>query len=965
MFSPEEATSQSIKHIVCSQFAFNIYKELLNITIPETTNDHINYSRIYKGKPEVIAYSEKTVGKNIKMFLKFKDNKKGFSNLPIESIIPDLQIGDLLTYQNSNGGGHTIMVYDLIKDEKGNVKDANIIESTVGIGKAYINSKICNGIKGSPFTSSNHYLYLNKKNNNEIGEEGREEGSLGIKSLLSYRQWKVMNNLNYSILRFIHNVSNTAVLKYTEDINNNNKAIILSEKNMDRKKFPHLYIEKTFDRFNDTYVKEGETITFKIKVKNAGKSNYKQDLTIVENISPKVEYLKYSASKASISFKYRSSGQIEWNLGKLKPGEEIIIHYTVRLISGDFYESSGKVGNIPSSKTINITTGNNLGKSEQNYIKEKYEFLKDKFDGSELLNEIYKEAFDIDIKLNEFNISKLINNIRINSNSNTSIKLFKDSALYKSILNKYWSGLAKNSNLGIDNYDLKIFGPYENPERRQDFIYPETLKTGDILFYENYNDIKYNETKNDKLNITNEYGEYWYIYIENIGFVGKNYGKDGKHGRNEFSPKYYEENKLTLFYEYDHPDDEILKTGNLQTLFGKDYYVILRPSLQFNCSIKCKEGMFLNNEKKCLKCPAGQYSNKGDNSCIKCNSGFYSDKEGSSHCIKCPANYYSSEGEYKCTACPKGSYSSAGSSSCKQCPGGQYLYKGKCEKCNAGKTSNPGAIKCINCPAGTYSNKEGSIECKKCKAGTYSKTGYKQCINCQANYYSSEGAISCKPCPKGSYSSEGSSSCQQCPAGQYLYKGKCEKCNAGKTSNPGAFKCFNCPAGTFSKDPGSPICTKCAAGTYSEEGAKSCITCPKGSYSQEGSSSCQQCPAGQYLYKGKCEKCNAGKYSNPGAIKCINCPAGTYSNKGSGICYKCLAGFYSNEGSSVCKKCPSGTYSKSWSIKCIKCAAGYYSSDGASFCKICPAGKYSSAGSKSCLTCPKGKTSKPGASYCR
>ena len=678
LFSPEEATSQSIKHIVCSQFAFNIYKELLNITIPETTNDHINYSRIYKGKPEVIAYSEKTVGKNIKMFLKFKDNKKGFSNLPIESIIPDLQIGDLLTYQNSNGGGHTIMVYDLIKDEKGNVKDANIIESTVGIGKAYINSKICNGIKGSPFTSSNHYLYLNKKNNNEIGEEGREEGSLGIKSLLSYRQWKVMNNLNYSILRFIHNVSNTAVLKYTEDINNNNKAIILSEKNMDRKKFPHLYIEKTFDRFNDTYVKEGETIIFKIKVKNAGKSNYKQDLTIVENISPKVEYLKYSASKASISFNYSSSGQIEWNLGKLKPGEEIIIHYTVRLISGDFYESSGKVGNIPSSKTINITTGNNLGKSEQDYIKEKYEFLKEKFNGSELLNEIYKEAFDIDIKLNEFNISKLINNIRINSNSNTSIKLFKDSALYKSILNKYWSGLAKNSNLGIDNYDLKIFGPYENPERRQDFIYPETLKTGDILFYENYNDIKYNETKNDKLNITNEYGEYWYIYIENIGFVGKNYGKDGKHGRNEFSPKYYEENKLTLFYEYDHPDDEILKTGNLQTLFGKDYYVILRPSLQFNCSIKCKEGMFLNNEKKCLKCPAGQYSNKGDNSCIKCNSGFYSDKEGSSHCIKCPANYYSSEGEYKCTACPIGSYSSEGSSSCKQCPGGQYLYKGKC-----------------------------------------------------------------------------------------------------------------------------------------------------------------------------------------------------------------------------------------------------------------------------------------------
>ena len=55
------------------------------------------------------------------MFLNFKDNKTSVSNLPIESIIPKLQIGDVLTFQNSNGGGHTIMVYYLIKKKKGNV----------------------------------------------------------------------------------------------------------------------------------------------------------------------------------------------------------------------------------------------------------------------------------------------------------------------------------------------------------------------------------------------------------------------------------------------------------------------------------------------------------------------------------------------------------------------------------------------------------------------------------------------------------------------------------------------------------------------------------------------------------------------------------------------------------------------------------------------------------------------------
>ena len=234
-FSPEEATSQNIRHIVCSQFVFNIYKEVLDIgiEIPDTTNSHINYSQTYKEEPEVIAYSKKIDEKNITMF--FKGNKTGVRNLSIKSIISKLQIGDLLTFQNFNGGGHTIMIYDIIKDKEGNVTDAYIIESTVGIGKAYINSKICNGIRGSSFTSSNHYLYFNKKNNTEIGEEGLEEGSIGIRSLLSDEKWKVMNNRSYAILRFIHNESNTAYIKYRNDSININEKVLLSAKNMDRK----------------------------------------------------------------------------------------------------------------------------------------------------------------------------------------------------------------------------------------------------------------------------------------------------------------------------------------------------------------------------------------------------------------------------------------------------------------------------------------------------------------------------------------------------------------------------------------------------------------------------------------------------------------------------------------------------------------------------------------------------------
>ena len=72
LFSPEEATSQNIKYSVCSQLAFNIYQEVLNITIPDTTNSHIEYSQKYKGKPEVLAYSKPIGEKKYKNVFEFQ-----------------------------------------------------------------------------------------------------------------------------------------------------------------------------------------------------------------------------------------------------------------------------------------------------------------------------------------------------------------------------------------------------------------------------------------------------------------------------------------------------------------------------------------------------------------------------------------------------------------------------------------------------------------------------------------------------------------------------------------------------------------------------------------------------------------------------------------------------------------------------------------------------------------------------
>ena len=571
-FPPEEATSQSRRFLVCSAFVKAVYQELLNITLPPFTSSLLNYSRTNQGSPEVIAYSAVNGNNDHNMTLYSPDENKykTIINPSVQDIMDFLEIGDILTYT----GGHTFLVYDILRDSKGKATEAIIIEATGG--KSYVNSKI-----SRDYTS--HYLYLNKKFNSDF-EEGLEEGSVGLNNFSTYEQWTRINRTKsrikeYSILRFIHKNSNEdAILKYksaySDELKNNDK-IILSSKNNYRTKFKHLYIEKTVDKFNGNVVELGEILTYTIRVKNFDKNNYIDNLIITENHSSNVIFRSYSTQNSSILYEYNlEKKEITWDIGKLKSKEEIIINYSVNVTNGEdgeIIESIGRVGNIDSS-TIRNVIGKNLDINQQELIKKAYEKNKNsKYDGKDLINHIYEDAFGIDTDIDVFDIDQLIINSKINSDSYKTLYLNKKHPFYKTILNKYWSSMVKTNNGDIDIYDLKLFRSYSDPERRQDFIYSEIFKTGDILIYINNNDFI-----NSKEKITNENGEYSYIYIEGKGFVGVN------KGRNEFNAKYYSDNNLDLFKGDKITDSQTLEIGNLQTLFGKDYYVIIRPSLRFN-----------------------------------------------------------------------------------------------------------------------------------------------------------------------------------------------------------------------------------------------------------------------------------------------------------------------------------------------------------------------------------------------
>ena len=407
-------------------------------------------------------------------------------------------------------------------------------------------------------------------------------------------------------MRYIHvNDKNQPIFKFISSDEYNSKykdndIIELTNGNLDRIKFKHLYIEKLVNKNTGSVVGIGDFLTYTIIIQNYGKENYKEDLFVEENLSQFVSFEIYYSNDTSINFEYnKNNRKLIWKIGKLKAKEEKIIYYIVKVISGkpdDVKENIGYVGNIRSSVVKNVI-GINLNKKQKNAIKNNFEKLKSKYDGKILINEVYKQTFNIDLKFDVFDVTKLIINSNLSSAGLSTLYLNISNELYNFILNKCWSSLSKRNYTYIKGGEIvTIYNEKINhtiPKEivnRNDFLYEKIFQTGDILYYINHDDIVYSVENNKLIKnyITYENGEYTYIYVEGKGFVGINLGDDGirntKDDRNEFTAKYYNDNNLKIFNYSENETDELLEIGNLQTVFGKDYYVIIRPSLRINIS---------------------------------------------------------------------------------------------------------------------------------------------------------------------------------------------------------------------------------------------------------------------------------------------------------------------------------------------------------------------------------------------
>jgi syndecan 4 len=268
-----------------------------------------------------------------------------------------------------------------------------------------------------------------------------------------------------------------------------------------------------------------------------------------------------------------------------------------------------------------------------------------------------------------------------------------------------------------------------------------------------------------------------------------------------------------------------------------------------NCT-PCPAGQYSDTDDshRCKKCPPRTYSIAGWKECIPCVSGPTA-KPGSDQCTApsvCAAGNYIDK-DKNCIPCPAGQYSNKDNShKCKKCPPDTYSIPGwkECIPCVSGPTAKPGSEQCTRprpckagnyiddetgctpCPAGQHSTKDDSHSCKVCPTDTYSLSGSKTCTQCKKGTVSKPGSSTCAPigCGAGSYFADGP--CNLCPAGTYSHGGtkSCIDCSEDTFSDVGASKCTPCPSGygCGRRSPPGKCTPKCSPGH------KYCRKCPDG-----------------------------------------------------------------------------------------------------------------------------------------
>ena len=627
---PEDATSQDIGYSVCSGFTHDVWGEAFGIKAqdddipggnsPVGANAYCVEAGAYlknKGcksnsietgcNGEFVVYYSSNIDKK-----NYYYNPEGLSEKNIskfDNFIKLLQPGDVLAYN-----GHVAIVYDF-KYEGGKKKDVLLFESTKG-GKKVL-SKIEPELNEDNKPTSNHLLYYyRKKNDNKNGlldltTDGSYmpyEGTVQWRWLYDYKYFvdpdtkkiRCKDNLdNCSITRaFYKGANGYAIFNYNVSEQNQDQNQIKTSKV--RNELPGIYIQKTSSKYDNNSVLLGDTITYTIRIRNnsnmvkvKGLNQQKKYATfyVKEKLPEEVKFISSTIEGTQEGNYNENNHTITWKISSLESGKNIILKYKVYIRKdttnlGKFIEAKGKVYTDTNKEDYYIPTSTvrheiiHMASATDEDYSRCYKTYKDEKTSLNLIQKVYECVYenksDLEFDLTDYP-KKLKDLITVyptkegeRTNKNTKVTLSKDKIYTDMILNNYWNVLVKNSS---SNYYLPMWrkestNSYMGGFDRAKTIVSGHFKTGDVLIY-------YVDKKNtpESLRYTNEDGLYAYIYIDEK-FVGVNGSKNNKNIRNSFTVDYYGNPKVNLY----EGEEDYYDYANYQTLFGKDYYVILRPS---------------------------------------------------------------------------------------------------------------------------------------------------------------------------------------------------------------------------------------------------------------------------------------------------------------------------------------------------------------------------------------------------
>lgn len=556
--SPEEMTKQDGGYLVCAAFTYSTYVEAFGMKYEKGVSEFPRYN--YNISDYAAKYYKDNKDDASKLdgnYLIYYENdsesiKYVYNNATsFDAFVNLIKPGDLFVYT-----GHALIAYDVVTNPDTGKKDVLILNSTQ---TPYIPTRIDGTSKISYNIFPSSHSITNTLN---IPQEGTIQGTF-LSEISSFGSGTVdCKKEECAVLRPFYNKNGKAMFNYkiNESQYNNTKF---------RTEYPGMYVEKFVNKGDNNSVYIGDELIYTIKITN--KSNVDgQNVTykkfyVEETLDDSVEYIE------SNGYSTQSGNIVKWPINSLAVGETVELIYKVRVKNNleninTTIESKGKIREVSEAYITTGTTKNKIIPKVTSPTKTYEECYNEigNYGGLAMLDVVYECMYPEET----FNFSSFSFTNIFDKNTSLTIKEAKpagslivpkdpNNKFYKMILNNYWSGLVKTT----DNKYSFPFWKGDYTKDRAKNINPIDFKDGDILIYEEDNLI------------------YAYIFI-NGKFIRKNVSGQSRaeftytHYSSDYSKLYAAYNKLTASNTA-----EVLTHANYQTLYDKDYYVILRPEL--------------------------------------------------------------------------------------------------------------------------------------------------------------------------------------------------------------------------------------------------------------------------------------------------------------------------------------------------------------------------------------------------